>query len=220
MKTLEVPFIDGLEGMTYDQLDLAMETGAAKSFIGEVCWPGQFPYHPDAAFAVARSRTHLAVLYHIRCLDLRAEALEDNGPVWEDSCCEFFASDPSDGTYYNFEMNCIGTLLGAKRRTREECTHYSCHQALHPGKEAERPAGQDIRLERSNGDTFLHDRHRPGEPTVLNKGQLLQMRRQERTSAFPCMEQGGNRQARFPQARIFRGTQILKYSNRITITET
>lgn len=125
MKSLEVPFIADLEKMSYDELDMAMETGAAKSFIGEVCWPDQYPYHPDAAIAVARSRTHLAVLYHVRCLDLRAVALEDNGPVWEDSCCEFFASDPSDGTYYNFEMNCIGTLLGAKRKNREECRHFT-----------------------------------------------------------------------------------------------
>ncbi len=124
MKTLKIPFIPDLEKMSYEDLDMALETGGAKSFIGEVCWPDQFPYHPDASFAVARSKTHIAVLYHVRCLDLRAMALEDNGPVWEDSCCEFFASDPVDGTYYNFEMNCIGTLLGAKRKSREECMHY------------------------------------------------------------------------------------------------
>lgn len=124
MKTLKIPFIPDLEKMSYEDLDMALETGGAKSFIGEVCWPNQFPYHPDASFAVARSKTHIAVLYHVRCLDLRAMALEDNGPVWEDSCCEFFASDPVDGTYYNFEMNCIGTLLGAKRKSREECMHY------------------------------------------------------------------------------------------------
>ena len=124
MKTLKIPFIENLEKMPYEDLDMALETGGAKSFIGEVCWPDRFPYHPDTSFAIARSRTHIAVLYHVRCLDLRAMALEDNGPVWEDSCCEFFASDPNDGTYYNFEMNCIGTLLGAKRRNREDCTHY------------------------------------------------------------------------------------------------
>lgn len=125
MKTLEIPFIPDLEKMPYEEFDMAMETGAAKSFIGEVCWPASFPYHPDTSFAVARSKTHIAVLYHVRSLDLRAMALEDNGPVWEDSCCEFFISDPADGTYYNFEMNCIGTLLGAKRKSRTDCVHFS-----------------------------------------------------------------------------------------------
>ena len=58
-------------------------------------------------------------------MDLRAKAMEDNGPVWEDSCCEFFVGDPSDGTYYNFEMNCIGTLLAAKRKSRTDFRFFS-----------------------------------------------------------------------------------------------
>ena len=124
INTLNVPFIADLEKMTYEEFDMAMETGASKSFIGEACWKKEFPYCPDTAFSIARSKTHIAILYHVRGLDLRALALEDNGPVWEDSCCEFFIADPSDGTYYNFEMNCIGTLLGAKRKSRTECTHF------------------------------------------------------------------------------------------------
>lgn len=124
MNRMKLPYIEGLEEMTYGELDLAMETGAAKSFIGCVNWK-EYPYRPDVAFSVAHSRTHLAVLYHVRGLDLRAAALEDNGPVWEDSCCEMFIADPSDGTYYNFEMNCIGTLLAAKRKSREDAVHFT-----------------------------------------------------------------------------------------------
>lgn len=124
MQTMKIPLIEGLEKMTYGELDLTMETGAAKSFIGCVNWK-EYPYSPDVAFSVARSRTHLAVLYHVRGLDLRAIAMEDNGPVWEDSCCEMFVADPSDGTYYNFEMNCIGTILAAKRTGREDAHHFS-----------------------------------------------------------------------------------------------
>ena len=50
--------------------------------------------------------------------------MEDNGRVWEDSCCEFFMSDPEDGTYYNFEMNCIGTLLASKRKNRQDFRYF------------------------------------------------------------------------------------------------
>lgn len=124
MNTIKVPFIEGIEKMSYEEMDMAMETGAAKSFIGCVNWQ-EYPYRPDVAFSVARSRTHLAVLYHVRGLDLRAMAMEDNGNVWEDSCCEFFAADPSDSTYYNFEMNCIGTLLASKRTSRENAEMFS-----------------------------------------------------------------------------------------------
>ena len=125
MKQLVVPFIPGLEDMDFKTLELAMETGGAKAFIDTVCWPKEFPYAPDAAFSIARSATHIVVEYRVRGLDLRAKALENNGPVWEDSCCEFFVSDPSDGTYYNFEMNCIVTLLAAKRKSRSDFMHFT-----------------------------------------------------------------------------------------------
>ena len=125
MKQLAVPFIPDLEKMDFKALELAMETGAAKAYIDTVCWPGEFPYAPDAAFSIARSATHIVVHYRVSGLDLRAKAMENNGPVWEDSCCEFFVADPSDGTYYNFEMNCIGTLLAAKRRNRQDFRHFT-----------------------------------------------------------------------------------------------
>ena len=96
-----------------------METEATKAYMDTVCWPSEFPYAPDASFSIARSRTHIVIMYRVGGLDLRAAAMEDNGPVWEDSCCEFFVSDPADGTYYNFEMNCIGTVLASKRKSRE-----------------------------------------------------------------------------------------------------
>ena len=109
-KQLIVPFVEGLEKMSYSELDLAMETKASKGVINEINWPKDYPYCPDCVFSVARSKTHIAVLYHVRGLDLRATDLEDNGNTWEDSCCEFFVTDPNDGTYYNFELTCIGTL--------------------------------------------------------------------------------------------------------------
>ncbi len=124
MKTLNIPFIDGLESMNYAELHEAMETGATKSLVNVVNWE-EYPYCPDVAFLVARSKTHLCVLYHVKGFDLRATALEDNGNVWEDSCCEFFVADPTDGTYYNFEMNCIGSLLAAKRTGREDAVPFS-----------------------------------------------------------------------------------------------
>lgn len=125
MKQLKVPFIEGLEKKSFEQICLEIETKGAKAHIDTVCWPADFPYFPDATFSIARTASHLVIVYHVRGLDLRAAALQDNGNVWEDSCCEFFVSDPTDGTYYNFEMNCIGTLLGSKRKSREDFVRYS-----------------------------------------------------------------------------------------------
>ena len=47
MNTIKVPFIEGIEKMSYEEMDMAMETGAAKSFIGCVNWQ-EYPYRPRA----------------------------------------------------------------------------------------------------------------------------------------------------------------------------
>lgn len=124
MKTIHIPYIEGLETLSFNALDEKMETEAAKGVINEVNWQ-EYPYTPAVAFSIARSATHIVIMYHVRGLDLRSAALEDNGNVWEDSCCEFFVSHPTDGTYYNFELNCVGTLLAAKRRSRNDADRFS-----------------------------------------------------------------------------------------------
>ena len=82
--------IEGLESMGLKELDLVMEEKAAKFAVCENNWPKVAPYAPDCNGSVARTRTHLAVMYHVRGLDVRATEMEDNGRSWEDSCCEFF----------------------------------------------------------------------------------------------------------------------------------
>lgn len=64
------------------------------------------------------SSSALAVLFEVEEEHLRAVTMEDCGPVWEDSCCEFFVADPAGNGYFNFEMNCVGTLLAAKRQSQ------------------------------------------------------------------------------------------------------
>lgn len=118
-KRIKVPVIEGLESMRLPELDLVMEEKAAKFAVCERAWPEVAPYVPDCNGSVARSATHLCVMYHVRGLDLRATAMEDNGNSWEDSCCEFFVADPFDGTYYNFELTCVGSLLAAKGAGRQ-----------------------------------------------------------------------------------------------------
>lgn len=117
-KRIKVPFIEGLESMNMPQLDLAMEKSAAKFAVCENNWEKEYPYWPDCNGSIAYCKDYMAVMFHVRGLDLRATALEDNGNSWEDSCCEFFVTDPYDGTYYNFELTAIGSLLSSKRTSR------------------------------------------------------------------------------------------------------
>ena len=120
MKSIRVPLMEDLDISDLHGLESQMELYAAKSYVSHVNWPSEYPYAPSASFMIARTMSHLVILYQVRGYDLRAWALQDNEMVCHDSCCEFFVADPSDGTYYNFEMNCIGTLKAAKRRNRED----------------------------------------------------------------------------------------------------
>jgi hypothetical protein len=43
-----------------------------------------------------------------------------NEPVYQDSCVEFFISFDEGATYYNFEFNCIGTVLAGYGRGRTD----------------------------------------------------------------------------------------------------
>lgn len=81
-------------------------------------WPGEFPETPEAAAEIVRDGDYIVVHYTVRERALRAEALEDQEPVWEDSCAEFFCQRPGEDSYLNFEVNCIGTLVATRRKGR------------------------------------------------------------------------------------------------------
>lgn len=126
-KTIEVPFIEGLESMTPQEYKVAMDRGAAKSSIEEINWQEAYPYKPETDFCVARSGKYLAVSFIVEGKDLRATEMEDGGRSWEDSCCEFFIA-PGDGYYYNVETTCIGSVLMARGKDRVEREKFTAGQ--------------------------------------------------------------------------------------------
>ena len=120
-KTLEIPFIPSLETLDSEALDLILEERGAKACIGSVNWPDAFPYMPDCNVTAAHDGKNLALMFHVRGLDLRAMETADNGRIWEDSCVEFFVQDATgNGEYHNFELNCAGVLLAAHGKDRHE----------------------------------------------------------------------------------------------------
>ncbi len=80
-----------------------------KSEISTINWP-EFPYAPNVKFAMAWDEDHFFLKFFVN--EQHAAAITDfnNGPVWEDSCCEFFCAFDDRG-YYNLETNCIGAQL-------------------------------------------------------------------------------------------------------------
>ena len=78
--------------------------------IDVVNW-ADFPYCPDVEFRVAHTGEAILINYKVKEASVRAVAQADQGRVWEDSCCEFFVRAEDEDEYYNFECNCVGTLL-------------------------------------------------------------------------------------------------------------
>lgn len=82
-------------------------------------WPGEFPYAPEVSFRMFHTGDRLMLRFDVAENYTAARVAEDNGPVWTDSCVEFFIA-PGDGPYYNFETTCIGRMLLSGRMSRTE----------------------------------------------------------------------------------------------------
>ena len=88
--------------------------------IDKVNWPEAFPEKPEVTVEVSNDREALFLKWHVKGEQLRAVTTEDQGPVWEDSCVEFFCRVPGEDHYFNFECNCIGAMVGSRRKGRAE----------------------------------------------------------------------------------------------------
>ena len=89
--------------------------------IDHVNWSA-YPYKPKVAFRIAHTDNSILLHFNVKEATVRARYGVDNGDVWTDSCVEFFSIPAADGIYYNFECNCIGTILigaGKERANRE-----------------------------------------------------------------------------------------------------
>lgn len=83
-----------------------------KHAINIMPWPGEGPV-PEVSFRIAHNGTAIFLQYMVKEEAVKAVYLQPNDPVYRDSCVEFFVDIAGEGTYYNFEFNCIGTCLSA-----------------------------------------------------------------------------------------------------------
>ena len=91
-----------------------------KLSIDKVNWPKEWPEKPEVSVDVTNDHEKLYLTFHVKGEQLRAVTTEDQGPVWEDSCVEFFCQVPGEKHYMNFETNCIGVMVASRRLGREE----------------------------------------------------------------------------------------------------
>jgi hypothetical protein len=96
-------------------------------------------YKPLVSFKIAHTENSIVLRYHVRESHLRAVIRQTNGPVFKDSCVEFFISLESNDYYYNLEFNCLGTALVGYGSSKEKRVYIdsrligkiTTHQIIH-----------------------------------------------------------------------------------------
>lgn len=128
MKTLNVPFISGIDNLGLEDIINVLEEKGERRTIESLNWAKEFPYHPLTVFTIAHSEKYIYVDFFVRCNYLRAMNYENNSPVSQDSCVEFFVSPECNNHYWNFEFNCIGAINASHRTERNNPTRLNDEQ--------------------------------------------------------------------------------------------
>lgn len=111
MKELNVKKIDiDVTSSAAELPHLLDEEGVTFQPLNTINWEA-YPYSPEVAFRIAYTDHAVLLHYKVKEKSVRGKYTKPNGQVWTDSCVEFFVSPGQDGTYYNIECNCIGTIL-------------------------------------------------------------------------------------------------------------
>jgi len=126
MKSLVIRFVEALNDIDIESAGDILDAFGEASNIEILNWKTEYPYRPITLFNIARSNDNIFIKYSVRGSMLRAIYSNDQDPVNEDSCVEFFCQAPNSDKYMNFEFNCIGTCKASKRVARNaDVTPYS-----------------------------------------------------------------------------------------------
>ncbi len=90
-----------------------------------VNWLEEYPSAPKVTFKIAHDGSNIFLHFFVEENEVLAKTTEDNGPVWTDSCVEFFMSFGDSPFYYNAEFSCIGKALLGYRKDRKSAEHAS-----------------------------------------------------------------------------------------------
>lgn len=120
MKRVIIPRLEALDHASIEYAGNLLENEGKREALDTLNWPREFPYHPITTFNIGYSPTAIYIKYDVHGSMLRAIYTNDQEPVYEDSCVEFFCQRPGSDRYLSLAFNCIGTCLAARRKGREE----------------------------------------------------------------------------------------------------
>jgi len=110
MKNLKIRYIEALNDIDIESAGEILEEFGVLDTIDILNWVKEYPYRPITQFNIARSTDSIFIKFSVRGSMLRAIYSNDQDPVNEDSCVEFFCMTAGNEKYTNFEFNCIGGI--------------------------------------------------------------------------------------------------------------
>jgi len=119
MNAINIQYLQALNNVNAQIASVILSDEKEYHYINNVNWPLVFSYCPDSKFIIARSESALYIKFQIKETNIRSLYINDQEPIWEDSCVEFFCKKPQSDTYMNFEFNCIGTCVATTRKGRD-----------------------------------------------------------------------------------------------------
>lgn len=120
MKSLKVSCLKNIDVNDAEKLHSILDEQEKHSLEFHL-WKNGGDQKPEVSFSIAHTNNSVFLKFYVEEQEIRANVTKNNGAVWEDSCVEFFVSFDESG-YYNLEFNCVGTVLAAFRKNRNDRT--------------------------------------------------------------------------------------------------
>jgi hypothetical protein len=116
--------------------------GSARLGIDSFPWQAPDAFRPKTVVALEQTGDSLLVFFRVEDQFVLARTQEFDGPVYEDSCVEFFFTpSPEPGPYFNIEVNAAGglkfnrqTARGVDRISLPESVRGEINLHVSPGK--------------------------------------------------------------------------------------
>ncbi|MCK5821573.1 MAG: hypothetical protein KAH17_06800 [Bacteroidales bacterium] len=119
MKKLLIKHLKTTSHTPMDEISSLLDSFGVGAPISIINWD-EYDYKPEVRFNIAYGKGELYVKYYVTENYVMAQKSESNQSVCQDSCVEFFVTPVSDGPYFNFEFNPIGTCLLGKGKGRHD----------------------------------------------------------------------------------------------------
>lgn len=105
---------------SFSDISKILEANTCLEKIDYISWK-DFPFQPKISFRIAYAKNIIFLKFYVEENRVSAKRTQINSEIHRDSCVEFFFDPDQTGSYYNLEINAIGTVhlaYGDERNNR------------------------------------------------------------------------------------------------------